>query len=67
MGEDRFRRTKEIAILQRGIDLGMGQSDAAEMYGEGLSEELVGEAIRGPGDALPKETCKAIAKKLVSG
>lgn len=47
MGEDRSRRTEEIATLQRGIDLGMDLIDTAEMYGEGLAEELVGEAIRG--------------------
>lgn len=47
MGDDRVRRTEEIATLQRGIDLGMGLIDTAEMYGEGLAEELVGEAIRG--------------------
>ncbi len=31
--------------LQRGIDLGMTHIDTAEMYGDGRSEEIVGEAI----------------------
>jgi diketogulonate reductase-like aldo/keto reductase len=47
IGEDRARRTEEIATLQHGIDLGMTLIDTAEMYGEGKSEKLVGEAIRG--------------------
>ena len=47
IGDDRSRRAEEIATLQRGIDLGMRLIDTAEMYGEGNSEKLVGEAIRG--------------------
>ena len=47
IGEDRARRAQEIATLQHGIDLGMRLIDTAEMYGEGDSETLVGEAIRG--------------------
>ena len=47
MGDDSARRKEELATLQRGIDLGLTLIDTAEMYGEGASEELVGEAIRG--------------------
>lgn len=47
IGEDRSTRAEEIATLQRGIDLGMTLIDTAEMYGDGASERLVGEAIRG--------------------
>jgi aldehyde reductase len=47
IGENRSSRAGEIATLQRGIDLGMTLIDTAEMYGEGASEQLVGEAIRG--------------------
>lgn len=47
IGEKRSARAEEIATLQRGIDLGMTLIDTAEMYGEGASEQLVGEAIRG--------------------
>jgi len=47
IGEDRSSRAEEIATLQRGIDLGMALIDAAEMYGDGASERLVREAIRG--------------------
>ena len=47
LGDNRTRRTEEIATLQRGIDLGMTLIDTAEMYGEGDSEKLVGEAIKG--------------------
>jgi len=37
----------DITALRRGIDLGMTHIDTAEMYGNGRSEEIVGEAIRG--------------------
>ena len=47
IGEDATTRAEEIASLQHGIDLGMALIDTAEMYGEGASEKLVGEAIRG--------------------
>jgi len=35
----------DVAALRRGIDLGMTHVDTAEMYGDGRSEEMVGEAI----------------------
>ncbi len=47
IGDDSRRRSLEISALQRGIDLGMTLIDTAEMYGEGKSEELIGEAIHG--------------------
>src|SRR5260370_33946517 len=47
MGEDGRRSSRELAALRSGIDLGMTLIDTAEMYGEGASEELVGEAIGG--------------------
>ena len=47
IGEDRSARAEEIATLQRGIELGMTLIDTAEMYGEGASERLIGEAIKG--------------------
>src|SRR5437763_12550214 len=46
IGDSARRRSQEIAALQRGIELGMTLIDTAEMYGEGASEELIGEAIR---------------------
>ena len=46
MGEDPARRGDEIKALREGIRLGMTMIDTAEMYGEGLSESLVGEAVR---------------------
>ena len=45
LGEDPKRREDEIAALRRGLDLGMTLIDTAEMYGDGATEELVGEAI----------------------
>ncbi|MBV9705571.1 MAG: aldo/keto reductase [Methylobacteriaceae bacterium] len=45
MGEDRSARASEIGAIRLGIDLGMTLIDTAEMYGEGKTEEPVGEAI----------------------
>jgi diketogulonate reductase-like aldo/keto reductase len=50
MGENPALRAQEIASLQLGLDLGCSLIDTAEMYGEGLAEELVGEALQGRRD-----------------
>ncbi|VWC44763.1 MULTISPECIES: aldo/keto reductase [Burkholderia] len=47
MGERPARRADEIAALREGIELGMTLVDTAEMYGDGATEELVGEALAG--------------------
>ena len=47
LGERASAREREIAALRAGIDAGVTLIDAAEMYGNGAAEELVGEAIRG--------------------
>ncbi|MFP3559879.1 aldo/keto reductase, partial [Paraburkholderia sp. SIMBA_049] len=47
MGERPARRADEIAALREGIALGMTLVDTAEMYGDGATEELVGEALAG--------------------
>jgi diketogulonate reductase-like aldo/keto reductase len=50
MGDDAALRAEEVATLQLGVDLGACLIDTAEMYGDGRSEMLVGEAIRGRRD-----------------
>jgi len=50
MGDDRGARAEEIATLQLGLELGATLIDTAEMYGDGRSEELIGEAIAGRRD-----------------
>ena len=52
MGDERARREEEIAALSLGIDLGLTLMDTAEMYGDGDSEELVGETIAGRRDEV---------------
>lgn len=47
MGDDKRRRTEELAALRTGLDLGLNLIDTAEMYGEGASEALVAEAVAG--------------------
>lgn len=45
MGDDPDRRAEEVAALRAGIEAGSTVVDTAEMYGDGRSESLVGEAI----------------------
>ncbi len=52
LGDDPARRQDEIAALRRGLDLGLTLVDTAEMYGDGRSEALVGEAIAGRRDEV---------------
>jgi diketogulonate reductase-like aldo/keto reductase len=52
MGDRRAARAEEIATLRLGLDLGLRLIDTAEMYGEGLSEALIGEAIAGRRDEV---------------
>ena len=52
MGEDRSKRTKEVAALRTGIELGMTLIDTAEMYADGGAERVVGEAMAGVRDQV---------------
>jgi diketogulonate reductase-like aldo/keto reductase len=52
IGDDPRRRAAEIESLRRGLDLGLTLIDTAEMYGDGRSESLVGEAVRGRRDEV---------------
>ena len=52
MAERPDRRAAEIAALREGVELGMTLIDTAEMYADGESERLVGEAIRGVRDRV---------------
>jgi aldehyde reductase len=52
IGDDASARKEEIATIRRGIDLGLTLIDTAEMYGDGRSESLVGEAIAGRRDGV---------------
>jgi len=52
IGDRRADRGEEIATLRLGLDLGARLIDTAEMYGDGRSETLVGEAIAGRRDEV---------------
>jgi diketogulonate reductase-like aldo/keto reductase len=52
MGEQPARSAQEIASLRAGLDAGLRLIDTAEMYGEGRTESLVGEAIAGRRDEV---------------
>jgi diketogulonate reductase-like aldo/keto reductase len=52
IGDSAATRAAEIAALRRGVECGMTLIDTAEMYGNGRSESLVGEAIAGLRDRV---------------
>ena len=73
MGDDRSARAEELATLRLGLDLGATLIDTAEMYGDGRSEELVGEALAGRRDeafivtkVLPENAAHNASRKGVS-
>ena len=45
-------RAEAIAALRRGLDLGLGHIDTAEMYASGEAEAITGEAIAGRRDEV---------------
>jgi diketogulonate reductase-like aldo/keto reductase len=45
-------RARAVAALRAGLDAGMSMIDTAEMYGSGIVEEIVGEAIDGRRDEV---------------
>jgi diketogulonate reductase-like aldo/keto reductase len=49
---ERSQRAAAIAALRQGLDLGMSHIDTAEMYGSGVAEEIIAEAIRGRRDEV---------------
>jgi diketogulonate reductase-like aldo/keto reductase len=59
MGESLRQRREEIAALRLGIDLGLTLIDTAEMYGDGIAEEIVAEAIDGR-----RDECFIVSKVL---
>jgi diketogulonate reductase-like aldo/keto reductase len=52
MGERPELRADEIAALRAGVEFGMTVVDTAEMYGDGATEEPVGEALEGIRDRV---------------
>ncbi|NHN83573.1 aldo/keto reductase [Acetobacter musti] len=52
MGDNAASRSEELESLRAGIELGLRVIDTAEMYGNGRSEHVVGEAISGIRDKV---------------
>ena len=59
MGESVRMRKDEVAALRLGIDLGLTLIDTAEMYGDGVAEEIVAEAVEGR-----RDECFIVSKVL---
>ena len=47
MGEKPAQASQEVAAIRAALDLGLTLIDTAEMYGDGASEKIVGQAIKG--------------------
>lgn len=47
MGESSRRQAQELDAVRHALDLGYPLIDTAEMYGEGVAEDIVGEALAG--------------------
>lgn len=47
MGESARRRADELEAVRFALEIGYPMIDTAEMYGEGIAEEIVGEVLRG--------------------
>lgn len=52
MGDELRKQDEEIQALRHGLDLGISIIDTAEMYGNGRSEKIVGQAIKGRRDSV---------------
>jgi diketogulonate reductase-like aldo/keto reductase len=52
LGEDPANRKAEIASVRQGVESGMTLVDTAEMYGEGKTEQFLGEALQGLRDQV---------------
>jgi diketogulonate reductase-like aldo/keto reductase len=59
MGESIGMRKQEVAALRLGVDLGLTLIDTAEMYGNGVAEEIVAEAVEGR-----RDECFIVSKVL---
>ena len=66
LAEGKHDRDQEIKALRLGLELGMSLIDTAEMYADGETEKLVGEAIHGHRDdvflvskVLPQNSSRA--------
>ncbi len=58
MERDESNRDESVEILKQGISLGLSVIDTAEVYGQGLCEEIVGKAIKN----VPREQIYLISK-----
>lgn len=58
IGDNPLTHQQEVSALRLGIELGMTLIDTAEMYGEGKSETLVGEAI----SVFPRNSLTLVSK-----
>ena len=60
LGDDPAKATEETQALRLGLELGLTLIDTAEMYGDGLSETLIGNALRG----VARDAVQLVSKVL---
>lgn len=64
LGEDSANREAELKALHAGVEAGATLIDTAEMYGDGRSESLVGEAISSLPNNLSRDDLFLVSKAL---
>lgn len=64
LGDDPAKRPFELEALRAGIEAGATLIDTAEMYGDGRSEELVGEALRHLPKGVARDDIFLVSKVL---
>lgn len=64
MGESGARHGKELEALLASLECGVRLIDTAEMYGDGASERLIGEALRKAGSDVPRSELFIVSKVL---
>ncbi|WP_243679633.1 aldo/keto reductase [Vulcanisaeta souniana] len=60
-------RERDIALIRTALDLGINTFDTADMYGDGLSEKILGEALRGGYDVNVFTKVGYEVGKLING
>ena len=50
MGESSRMREQEADAIRHALDLGYPMIDTAEMYGDGVAEEIIGDVVKGRRD-----------------
>lgn len=66
LGDDKSKHDSEVEAIKTAIRSGMTLIDTAEMYGDGRSEKILGEAIKAILSEIPRDKLFIVSKVLPS-